>query len=106
MDPNHPLAAYLTSDEVCAILGVHSVTLYRWHRLGVAPPRIETSPRRFVYSKGAFAAWVIENASAISAARNRGPVSRALRRVAAASPATPAPAIRCLTRTRPAPSNT
>jgi predicted DNA-binding transcriptional regulator AlpA len=85
----NPLQDFLRHDEVAAILGVHPMTLHKWQWAGTAPPRIEVSPRRFVYSKRALAAWM--------ATRDAAP--------APATPASPAPAIRVRTRSRPAPSN-
>jgi hypothetical protein len=95
MSSTDPFQDYLQTGEAAAFLGVHPSTLRHWHCDGLpAPPRIEISPHRYAYEKTTLAQWKASHEAASAPA------------TPAATPAPAMPAVRCRTRTRPAPSNT
>lgn len=48
---------YMTPDQLCAELGIHPFTLYRWNQRGKAPPKTWLG-KRVVYRKAGVMAWL------------------------------------------------
>ena len=55
------MSTHLTSTEVAEILGCHPKTLERWRREGRGPEHIRPVNGRYLYPRGAFNAWLVEN---------------------------------------------
>ena len=53
------MPGYLTEDELCARLGIHPRTLYRWRMLGEGPPRtVMPGGRQSIYNEASFLKWL------------------------------------------------
>jgi len=52
------LSEYLSTQQLCAELGIHERTLRLWTKAGIAPPRVPLGNKRILYRRSSVAAWL------------------------------------------------